>query len=265
MKGYHYRFAIRGYSHPLLFDLSAHNPSPDLAFMNEEYDSGAPQFFFTSAHLDELSEPAQVWGRARQLLDMFHGIYVLASLSPNSPFGSARPVLYNLYDLWADKGLDSETPDEPSKHPYTATVLAEPVHPVYSSGPMSQALLLARTEPDVLTLLTQLGQELDLRTLYAIVDTLRHYESDFDGLLQTAGISNAKYKLFTRTADNFGASGLLARHGPSNNQPPANPMPLSEAQYLVKLLSRQYLTDHHGIQFPEPIVYEDAGGMLEDF
>ncbi|WP_262895473.1 hypothetical protein [Hymenobacter properus] len=42
-------------------------------------------------------------------------------------------------------------------------------------------------------------------------------------------------------------------------------MPLPEAQYLVKLLSRQYLTDRHGIQFADPIVYQDAGGILEDF
>ena len=266
MTGYHYRFSIRGYSHPLLYELSAHNPSPDLAFMNEEHDDSAPHFYFTSAHLDELSQPAQVWGRATQLLDMFHGIYVLDSLSPNSPFGSARPVLHELYDLWEGKWLGHVAPETPSRLPYMATVLAELVHPVYASGTMGRALLLARTKPDVMTLLTQLGQELDLRTLYAIVDTLRHYDGDgFEARHQKAGISNKKYKLFTRTADNFGASGLLARHGPSNAQPPEKPMPLPEAQYLVKLLSRQYLTDRHGIQFAEPIVYQDAGGILEDF
>jgi hypothetical protein len=42
-------------------------------------------------------------------------------------------------------------------------------------------------------------------------------------------------------------------------------MPLPEAQYLVKLLSRQYLTDRHGIQFAEPIDYQDGSSILEDF
>jgi hypothetical protein len=266
MTGYHFRFSIRGYSHPLLYQFSAHNPSPDLAFMKEEFDDSAPHFYFTSAHLDELSHPAQVWDRAKHLLDMFHGIYVLANLSPNSPFGSARPVLYDLHDLWANRALEMLVPNAPSGQPYAAAVLAEPVHEVYDSGTLGRALLLARTKPDVLTLLTQLGQELDLRTLYAIVDTLRHYDgADFETRLEKAGISKKKYKLFTRTADNFSASGLLARHGPGSTQPPEKPMPLPEAQYMVKLLSRRYLTDHHGILFPEPIIYQDASDVLEDF
>ncbi len=266
MTGYHYRFAIRGYSLPLLYELSAYNPSPDLAFMNEEYDDGAPHFYFTSAHLDELSEPAQVWGRATQLLDMFHGIHVLATLAINSPFSTARPVLHSLYDLWEGKSREPVAPEIPTPLPYTAAVLCEPIHAVYQSGTMGRTLLLARTEPDVRTLLTQLGQELDLRTLYAIVDTLRYYDgTDFDERLTRAGISTKQYKRFTRTADNFTASGLLARHGPSNNEPPAKPMPLSEAQYLVKRLTRQYLTDRHGIQFLEPVVYKSTGGLLEDF
>lgn len=61
-------------------------------------------------------------------------------------------------------------------------------------------------------------------------------KSDIGGknLYEMGWVTKTTLKSFTHTADNPGASGLLARHGASNNPAPSIPMSVGDAKSLVK-------------------------------
>ena len=54
---------------------------------------------------------------------------------------------------------------------------------------------------------------------------------------------------FTRTANHPDAAGDDARHGATNDQPPTNPMALSDARSLIELLLHRWL-DHKSNSTP---------------
>lgn len=98
------------------------------------------------------------------------------------------------------------------------------------------------TVSKVLRLFGNNGNDHDWVSLYRIYEVIK--EDVGTQLMHTdRWTTKSVITNFCRTANHPAAAGDLARHGATNDQPPPNPMALSEARSLIELLLHRWL-DH---------------------
>lgn len=97
---------------------------------------------------------------------------------------------------------------------------------------------LSKTRDDVFHLLKVFSSDLDWSRLYTVLESVERFAKE-NGVSITK--DDNKRELFTRTANNFAALGMEARHGEKNWQPPAQPMELDVAKTYIKDLVKEYL------------------------
>lgn len=82
---------------------------------------------------------------------------------------------------------------------------------------------------------------LDWVNLYRVLEIVENDVGGLDLIELNGWATKNSMKLFKHTANSPGAVGLEARHGSLPNQPPANPMTVSEAKSLINSIIRAWL------------------------
>lgn len=77
--------------------------------------------------------------------------------------------------------------------------------------------------------------------LYRIFEIILLDIGRLDLIAKNGWATKASMNLFKRTANSPGALGLEARHGADKTQPPAHPMPISEARALINSIIHAWL------------------------
>lgn len=78
-------------------------------------------------------------------------------------------------------------------------------------------------------------------SLYQVLDVLEEDLGCERVLLARRWQPAERIGLFTHTANNYRALGLAARHGPTDWEPPTDPMTLGEAKQVIGGLLQQWL------------------------
>ena len=241
-----YIFSLNNQSPQLLNDSNL--SGRDVSIVKEEEDSRPPHCFFTSVHLNSLTNPIEIWARGLSLIALYNGAGNL-NYNPNSIFA---PYDYKPTGLYIWDGDINITPSEyyniTGSNPFDNNLPIEnSLHYPSPNNKLDKVVRLSRSEKTVFNLLLQLSNDLNWTSLYAIVDSIKTYSKQqgknfFMKVLMTAGYTENNLKAFTGTANNFGLLGTDARHGDLQFGRHQNTMLLKEAQTLVLALCNSYLS-----------------------
>ena len=108
--------------------------------------------------------------------------------------------------------------------------------------PIPKLVLLAATDPTVAKVLRLSSGDLEnWAALYRLYEVLQDATGGSAELAALGGICREKLKVFAGTANSPALSGDASRHGVQNGSVPSKAMPLPEAVYLLRQLSRAWL------------------------
>jgi hypothetical protein len=228
-------------------NLSWAMPGPDVAILRYEEDDRPPAYFFASAHLDDLKDPAAVASRASALKQLFDGALFLHH---GPDFRPER--LGDLIDLDADRRLGVYDAAR-SATPFSPALLAQSTpddldraqaHPLWS------VLYLARGDSQVRGMLDMLGAHgVTFVSLYALRDFMRTAGFGDEAIANAGGATGAELRTFHHTANNFAALGPAARHGETGHAPPATPMALERAAEIILAAARTFVNQRFEASF----------------
>lgn len=236
----HYRWGFDLINVNSVEGLSWQSLGPDVAILREEEDSMPPQLYFSSQHLNDLDEPADIVARGNALKALFDGAYFLELGLRHRP-----EPLRELWDLQRERRLGKPAPT-PGIAPFSMTKCTQPMTRSEElrvmNGFVAGAIYTSRTDAAVFGMLLTLGREgVDWRTLYALTDTMKTNGMNLERQWQAAKSSKAEYELFKRTANSFAVLGPDARHGETRNQPPPRPLEFDRAAAIVLAAARAFV------------------------
>jgi hypothetical protein len=216
-----------------LEDLARLLPTGDVRVIKE--DNG---FYLTAAELDNPTPGRAFHEVAEELLVRVNGVGRLMrdGFSPVALKGHYEHGSVSLV-------LSAATVRVRAHISATVTVYDSDSNPVPQPPPASPAYIaLAAQNPNVAEVLEIMGRPdpLRLADLYKVYEIIKH-SGALNRAMNSAGVSEATTRLFTRTANHPEASGDAARHARSRDQPPARPMTLDEARARVRSLVSAWL------------------------
>lgn len=245
---YNYEFTLTSVNQAVF---SSQFYSPEMTFLEYTDDDKPSYYTFTSEHLDELTDPQQIWARGKFLLAMFKGAHI-TTYEP--VLGNYRAANLNLTGLFLGN-LDI-TPSNsvfivPSRTFGTlnAIPLANAENWI-ANNPVSGMIQAAVSDQKAQNILLQIGFGIDWVNLYAILDSIKFYagEQGFKDVLRVAGYTTEQVKAFKGTVNNFGLLSVGSRHGDLGRGIPNNTMDLIEARSLILGLARGYFNVIHQIK-----------------
>lgn len=227
----------------------------DASIVDDEHDFG-PYCFFTSPHLSNLSDPKEIWARGLFLSSIYNGATNLYYFHPlvESSF-QFRIELIELFDWETDENITPvKTYDiEPSISFDTSLLTWH--SDLINLNPVAKSMYFAKSNDDVLTLLLQFGNGLEWINLFAILDSIKTFSSQFRDkfyteVLEHTGYTESDVSAFTGTVNNFKLIGVSARHGLKEKGQgiPNKTYTLAESQNLILSLGNSYLWLRHGIK-----------------
>lgn len=243
------RYIFEIQAHDSQLDSDSYLGGRDVNIIREEEDGMPPNYLFTSVHLNVLKDPKEVWSRGLGLLALYNGSRNLLYNARNS---YSNPFSYRFTRLWIWEAYQDITPSNYPEliqaFPFdinlpTGNKLAYPDPTDY----YDQVIRIATKEPEVLSLLLQLGNGLDWVNLYSILDSLKTFsggkgKKHFEAVAKSCGYTlDGEIHAFTGTANNFGFLGVAARHGEKNWGIPQSTVTLKEGQEIILNLCRAYL------------------------
>ncbi|MBS1508564.1 MAG: hypothetical protein JSS79_18150 [Bacteroidetes bacterium] len=227
----------------------------DVSIVRIEEDDSPPEFFFTSKHLDDLTDPKEVWAKGLYLLALYKGASNICTIDPFSALDfESRLSFVRLY-YWGEP--ENITPDNPHlitpEDPFNEEKINCPllIFESPSSHFINNSIYKSRRETKIRNLLLQFGNGLGWINLYAILDSLETYcsKNKFSTVLSNCGIAKSDLNTFTGIANNFGLLGVVARHGDKKFATPKKSMNLKEAQSLMLKITREYLGLEFGLKW----------------
>lgn len=81
----------------------------------------------------------------------------------------------------------------------------------------------------------------DWKGLYMVLDAAIQGHNDQQTLIDRKWVPQGHIKKFKHTADNYRATGNMARHGKTNLDPPKVPMTLEEARSMMRTILRKWV------------------------
>lgn len=219
----------------------------DLETLNEQFPNGDPRvvrggdrFFLESAELEALApNHVEMLERASSLLAPMNGAAQLAAPKHRSVTASGQIV--------GPDGREhvvvlADSVEVRSKLE-TVVVRAGNDEPPPPPPPPGQVALAASAgHSDAQDALRLLGTgPLDWVNLYRILDYVRSAFGGIDGIEKAGLAAKSDLKRFTHTANSKTAAGDDARHGPTAQAPPKNPMTLDEARTLIRSILKGWL------------------------
>ena len=115
------------------------------------------------------------------------------------------------------------------------------IPPPPASKSIAAAVKSAMLDTKVNKALRLFGSARDWVDLYRVFEVIESDVGGEKGLVSRGWITRKLASLFTSTANNPAAIGDAARHGHSNQPPPARPMTLTEARELIRRLLESWL------------------------
>lgn len=201
---------------------------PELSIIKEGSD-----YFLQSNDFRALSDAPDVYKCAQKMLPFINGaarlqstsfkkvgIDVIVQLNPDGT-RSAQGFLSATIEIRCSVELETRTsPTQPTS--------------------VEEWVALAKMDQKVAKALRLVGtRELSWAELYKLYELVH---SDVgDKMFSNGWATKKKIKLFTHTANSAGAIGDDARHAKEDSAPPSTPMPLSEAETLIKNVVMRWL------------------------
>ncbi|RKR80078.1 hypothetical protein BDD43_0171 [Mucilaginibacter gracilis] len=225
-----------------IHNLATSMPSTDILIAEDNYDDySALQYIFGSIHLNHISDSTEAYNKALQLKLLVDG----ASFLVYEDKQAYRPI--KLGRIREGDGYFFTVADQITPTRFDVDFSINPVVEKESQSTVAKLIQLARQNEFVLNILLILSQGMDFRNLYQALDECKSFLKG-KRKIENIGIDNAKLNRFTHTANNFATIGLLSRHGTLAQQPPANPLSLSESQELITDLIRIILRDYFDLK-----------------
>lgn len=225
------------------FDSFANNfYSPDVAFIVDIEDGKPNAYAFSSPHLSDLNNPIEIWGRATSLKGLLDGAFYLLKGKDFSPFQLHSLVNLNNGTTYRSFKDESEFITNPFREDSNNAIFNLEERGSIFSKFISSMVWLAKVDYKSRGLLQFLGfQGCTWIALYAVLDFMKTGGLTTKDIVALAGTTEAELRRFTHTANNFSAIGPLCRHGDLDQQPPSNPMSLSEAAEIILPSARKFL------------------------
>lgn len=191
----------------------------------------------TSDAFDGLTEAETVRAFAQETLALLNGLAAIWLEEPGSlQVGNVRRYRPNgAKDVWV-----FPEPIALRLRVGTPTVLINDVAvPAPSWIP---DLELAAHDASVQAVLSFLGGTVTWHDLYSALEVILQDDrtGQRGGVIRWAGVSDARLRLFTQTANSYSAIGTAARHGPRFVAPP-RAIEMSEARALISDIARKWL------------------------
>jgi hypothetical protein len=222
----------------------------DICIVRDEDDDKPPFCTFTSPHLNNLTDPKEIWSRALSLISLYNGVENLFYNPLNEVQYVSNQKLTKMY-IW-----ENEVEITPRDHheiaqtfPFDNTLNLDTKN-LSKNNTTAYLIHLSKTKNDILHLLLQLGNGLDWINLYSIYDTVKTYskginKNHFTDILADSGHNASEIHAFTGTVNNYGILGVKARHGHLGWGTPQNILSLKESQKLITDLCKSYLKLTH--------------------
>jgi hypothetical protein len=247
MNKFTYEFSLIGEHESLTRAMAQFDQSQDVVFFHDDTD--VPSYYFSSMHLEGLTDLGQVWDRASQLLKLYNAAHELTETTQSSPrLHHPNLALEKLYIN--NNTLPNYKPGAMPRYqiePFDGEI---PVNKSVNTTLYGELLSLARTEPEAFEVLELFSQVHYMPDYYKVFESARTAmgKSAFDQMLGTEGLM-ADYIRFKSTTNNLDVGKQNARHGrPGSTMPPA--MTPEEAKTLAMKIGRRFFTAKYGFRFP---------------
>lgn len=216
--------------------------SPDLVFIVDTEDDKPNAYALSSPHFNELTATTDVVRRAVSLKAVLDGAFYLNRGKDFFPFKLLQ--LVHLDDScryeFRENGYEVIAAPFSANSSNWISTWRSPRTPFNTFE--AAMLFLAREDESSRGLLQFLGlQGCTWISLYALLDFLKTGGLSINEIAVLANTSEAEIRRFTHTANNFSAIGPLCRHGDLGQQPPKNPMRLTEAAEILLPATRKHL------------------------
>lgn len=219
-----------------LEDLSRSLSSPSLRLVHSN-----GMFAIESDQFAQDAEPVYIRQLAETLVERIDG-------AARVLFRSSEPIrFYGLVRI-ADDGTRTnyafETGGATARARVTSMVVGEDgvEREITHSWPIGNWLSVAARDEVVARVLTLYRESpLTWSSLYRIFEIIRADCGGQHKLERLEWVPASTSRLFMQTANHPAAIGNAARHGVNNEQPPLNPMHLSEAQSFIQMITFKWL------------------------
>jgi hypothetical protein len=200
-------------------------------------DDDGGQIYLVSSEFESLTSRDDVLALASQMIVTLRGAMRVAGIVEHDPI---QP------DAVVERGGDGSESRTVYRFAQSAAMIAEAFPPTVlingTLAPIPGLKVEAALDNDhVARALALLAREPTWYDLYKVLELI---EQDVGGerALQSLSWEQAdELRRFTHTANNAGALGLDARHARLDWQPPANPMPLTDATDMIRRLMEKWL------------------------
>jgi len=254
MNRFKYEFTLIGEHESLTRAMAQFDRSQDVVFFND--DSDVPSYYFSSMHLEGLTDLVQVWDRATQLLKIYNAAHELIETTQASPRLHYPSLGLKVLYIGNDN-LSNYSPGGMPRYQiatFDANVTADNSDNITMYGKL---LYLARTEPDAFEVLQLFSQVLYMPDYYKVFESARTAmgKSAFDTMLSEQGLL-VDYNRFKSTTNNLDVGKQNSRHGRQSKavprsgsiMPPA--MTPEEAKTLAMKIGRRFFMANYNFLFP---------------
>ena len=205
----------------------------DITLIADIEDDKPTEYSIASIHIDAATSDDQ-------RSDIINTIMPILNAAMIIEFGSKITSLEPEY-MWSNgMGRKAITKDTPSKDsPFIAPISGTPAVPLHRVAKIINA---AKTNQTIMDLLRYIGyNKITWTSLYAALDFMKQNYS-IDALCAMSSVTKAQVNLFTHTANNHEAIGVLCRHGAMGGQPPKTKLTIgSAADDIILPIIRKYI------------------------
>lgn len=220
--------------------------SDDLYFYSEGSDEDANlTYYFSSIHLNHLTNPKDVFEYGFQLKSIFDGLSYLIYEDKNEyrPLKLGDLICINTKEIYS---FPYSVPQYPFDIDFS---INSSIYNILSDT-LTKFISLATYDSFIINVLLILSEGVSFRNSYQALDECKHFLSSKGKNIESLGFNKSELKRFTHTANSFAAIGREARHGSDNNSPPTNPMSLVDAQLLISKIIFQIIKNEYLIELP---------------
>lgn len=219
--------------------------SKDLIFYeegDEEYDL---TYYFTSPHLNLLSDPNEVYSTASILCDYLYGIELLIHEDKND---CKKIILDDLIDIENELSVQYKK----SRSVDFSNIKYQTIPPKdsFNYTIIDHIFELIKKDKFVENILFIISEGMSFNQLYSALDEVRTFLKKNNSSLDLLGFCKIEINSFTHTANSFKVLGRRSRHGTTNCSPPVNPMSIKDAQVLITNIIRKVLEIFYNIELP---------------
>ncbi|WP_151198060.1 hypothetical protein [Cellulophaga baltica] len=210
-------------------------------------ETGSLTYYFTSIHLNHLTEPLDIYDKALQLTFLANAIELLIQENKNNAYFIE---LERLIDVENNSPIFINQTKRPTVLDIDFTI--NETNKTTKRHIVSRIIELAKTEEFIRNILFIISEGMTFISMYRALDEIKYFlKSNGDNLDNLGFPKKGLINDFTHTANNYQSLGLKARHGSTGHRPPEEPMNISDAQKLLTDIIKTIFIKYYGIDIPE--------------